>query len=52
MTGILIYQRNYYQFFFHTAKLKMFLFIVGYGESNESTVESKELNCKTYEKHY
>lgn len=30
----------------------MFLFILGYGESNETTGESKELNCKTHEKHH
>lgn len=49
----MIYQCNFYQIeFVHTARIKMFLFFVGYGESNETTGESKELNCKTHEKHH
>lgn len=53
MTGILFYQCNSYQIvFFHTTRIKMFLFIVGYGESNEISVESMELNCRIHEKRH
>lgn len=53
VTGIVFYQCNSYQIVFsHTTRIKNFLFIVGYGEANENTVESIELNCKTHENRY
>lgn len=53
VTGIFFYQWNSNQMaFFHTIRIKMFLFIVDYGESNETKVESMELNSRTHENHH